>query len=135
MKRVIFILLFAINPSVYANNISVDTESFINSIKYAERNPDFIERGETGDGSQFVTFRERKLDHDNVKVVIEKAFNADSNSLVRLSIIQHNLSCIPNTTQRTFYFFDLSGKLITMKEQNETVLPMEFKEIACSEKK
>lgn len=135
-KRIILAFSFlSLSLSIDAKDISIDPQAFMHSIEQAENNPDFIEHRKLGDGSLIVTFRAEELDHDGMKVVIEKSFNASETSMIRYGITQSDLSCADKTIQRTFYFFNVNGKLLTMKEQDSNVLALNTKlgEVACSE--
>lgn len=126
--------IFFVSLHVNAKNVSIDPTAFMHSIHQAEQDPNFIDRDETGDGSLFIRFRAKELDHDGLKVVIQKSFNASATSMVRYGITQSDLSCADQTIQRTFYFFNVRGELLTMKEQEPNVLALNTKlgEVACS---
>lgn len=134
MEKIIFVMTLFLSPTLLAYPITINVVKFADEIYSAENNPDFIERYETGDKSQFVTFRTKAWDHADAKVVIEKVVNASYGSFPRYSLIKTDLYCHDQILKRTFFLFDEFGNLGRYDEQESTVLAMNSNlgKIACS---
>ena len=57
MKKIFASILLLSSQNIFAEPITINVAQFVDEVYTAQKHPNFIQRYETGDKSQFVLFR------------------------------------------------------------------------------